>query len=257
MAKIVFIGSGNLATNLAPELLRIGHHIIQVYSRTIENAKALADQVGAEAVNSPNMVSDSADWYIVALSDKIYDDVLPEISFKESALLTHVAGSQPMDALASYADRIGVFYPLQTFSKSRKVDFSHIPFCIEAEDEDDEKFLIEEASKISSDVRTVDSEQRRHLHLAAVFACNFVNHFYALAEEICERENISFDILRPLIEETAAKALVHQPSKVQTGPAVRFDRNVIDKHLEMLDNNPDLHNLYLAVSESIHKLHKG
>ena len=148
------------------------------------------------------------------------------------------------------------FILFKLFSKSRKVDFSHIPFCIEAEQDDDVKFLLDEASKISSDIRVVDSEQRRHLHLAAVFACNFVNHFYALAEGICEKENISFDVLRPLIEETAAKALSHQPSKVQTGPAVRFDRNVIDKHLEMLDDNPDLHNLYLAVSESIYKFHK-
>lgn len=256
MAKIVFIGSGNLATNLAPELVAIGHEVVQVYSRTFENAEKLAVKVGAEAVSDPKKVSDLVDWYIIALSDKAIDEVLSRITIHPSALLVHTAGSQPIDILAPYAERRGVFYPLQTFSKSRKVDFSRIPFCIEAAAEQDAKFLFEEAAKISSSVQYINSVQRRHLHLAAVFACNFVNHFYALAELICKANNVSFDLIRPLIEETAVKAMKFSPMQVQTGPAVRFDRNIIDKHLGMLENSPVMHELYFKVSESIYKLYQ-
>ena len=256
MAKIIFIGSGNLASNLAPELVAVGHDVVQVYSRTIENAKILAETVGAKAVSHPAEVSELADWYIVALSDSAIKEVLPRIMFHPPALLVHTAGSQSIDILAPYAERIGVFYPLQTFSKGRKVDFSKVPICIEANKEQDAKLLYSEASKISSIVQYVNSVQRRHLHLAAVFACNFVNHFYALAETICIRENLSFDILRPLIEETAAKALDNSPAQVQTGPAVRFDRIIIDKHLAMLEEEPVMQELYLKVSESIYKFYQ-
>ena len=237
MAKIVIIGSGNLATNLAPELVSIGHEIIQVYSRTPENAAELADKIGAEAISKPEDVSDAADWYIVALSDKAIQEVLPRIYFKSSSLLVHTAGSQPMEILSPYAKRIGVFYPLQTFSKARKVDFSKIPFCIESNSEKDATLLLKEAKKISLNVQSVNSDQRKHLHLAAVFACNFVNHFYTMAEKICEDNHLSFDLIRPLIEETAAKALEHSPSLVQTGPAVRFDGILLISILKCLKIN--------------------
>ena len=242
---VVFIGAGNLATNLAKALYQNGFRIVQVYSRTKEAACALAQAIEAEYTTELSEVSRDARLYIVSLKDAAFVELLPEI----------VAGSIPMSIWEGKTSRYGVFYPMQTFSKQREVDFRTIPFFIESNSSEDTELLKAIASVLSEKVYEATSEQRRSLHLAAVFTCNFTNHMYALAAELLKKYNLPFDAMLPLIDETARKVHELEPKQAQTGPAVRYDENVINKHLEMLADEPEMQELYQLVSENIHRLH--
>ena len=158
-----------------------------------------------------------------------------------------------MQVFAGYTERYGVLYPLQTYSKSREISFRGIPLFIECHREEDKNCLEELARRLSGKVCELSSEKRRSLHLAAVFACNFTNHIYALAEEILAKEGLSRDYLFPLIDETAAKVHELPAREAQTGPAIRYDENIINKHLGMLADDPDVQTLYRLLSQSIHK----
>ena len=164
----------------------------------------------------------------------------------------HTAGSMPMSVFEGYAGRFGVLYPLQTCSKGRNVNFEVIPFFIEANTEKDADYLKNITSALSENVRFMSSEKRRSLHLAAVFACNFTNHIYTLSYKLLENESIPAEVLLPLIDETVAKIHSMSPAAAQTGPAIRYDENVINKHLAMLDD-PDMKAIYQLLSQSIHK----
>jgi predicted short-subunit dehydrogenase-like oxidoreductase (DUF2520 family) len=251
--KIAIIGAGNLASRVSIELFRNGSEIVQVYSRTIKSASKLASEFDCDFTNDTSQISPNADIYLIAVSDMALDSILETANFNNK-LIAHTAGSVPMKALAKYSQNYGVFYPLQTFSKNREIEFENVPFCIEANNSKNEGILMKLAATISGDVRKIDSEQRKQLHLAAVFACNFVNHMYALAFEMIKDNNLSFDILRPLIAETAAKIEQIEPGAAQTGPAVRMDMNVIQKHLDVLSNKPGLSELYEKISLSINQL---
>ena len=253
--NVAIIGAGNLATRVALELHHKGVNIIQVYSRTVTSALTLARMIGCNYVTKPEKIITNADIYLISVSDMVVGDVLKNMNFNNK-LIAHTAGSIPMDDLKPYSKNIGVFYPLQTFSKYRDVNFGRIPFCIEANSTKNEKLLMELASLISTDVRLINSEQRKQLHLAAVFVSNFVNHMYTVAGEIIAEKDLPFDILRPLISETASKIKVMTPRAAQTGPAVRNDRNVIDMHTEMLSKNPELKKIYSTLSDSIFEFHK-
>jgi len=255
--KIAMIGAGNLATNLAPALAEAGHDIVQVYSRTMESACRLADMVEADATDAIDDVTHDAELYVLALKDSALDDVVAELCRgRERAVFVHTAGSMSMDVFRGRAERYGVIYPMQTFSKARRVDFSVIPVFVEASDETTLATLEGVARSVSSDVRRLDSEHRRYLHLAAVFACNFANHCYALAADMVERSGMTFDCMLPLIDETAAKVHEMLPHEAQTGPAVRYDRNVIGSQSRMLDGNPMAQRIYETMSESIHNKSK-
>lgn len=253
--KFIFIGAGNLATQLSQRLKQQEFEIIQVYSRTEKSARELAEKINCEFTNSPDNISKDADIYVVAINDSVYDDVLSQIEFN-GKLVVHCSGSMPMSVLEIYSENIGVFYPLQTFSKTREVDFSEIPVFVEANSERNEKQLIQIASKISGSVSVLNSEKRLFLHIAAVFACNFVNHFYMEASQVLKSKNISIDVLKPLIMETARKVQEMRPEDAQTGPAVRFDENVIGKHLKALEFNPPARELYNSVSKTIFEFHQ-
>jgi predicted short-subunit dehydrogenase-like oxidoreductase (DUF2520 family) len=170
--------------------------------------------------------------------------------------VVHCSGSQPISVLNRYTKNCGVIYPLQTFSKKRDVDFSKIPVFIEANSTENLDILKNIAGIISEKVSVADSEQRQLLHISAVFACNFVNHLYSIAGELLKAENISFDVLKPLILETALKVQELQPFVAQTGPAVRFDKNIIDKHLSKLADAEEYRQLYEMISKSIFEHHK-
>ena len=253
--KFVFIGAGNLATHLATALKNQDFEILQVYSRTQKSAKKLAERIDAEFTNSLKNISKEADVYVVAIKDSVYDEVLSQIEFGEK-LVVHCSGSMPISALENYAENYGVLYPLQTFSKNREVNFAEIPVFVEASSEKNEKQIIEIARKISGSVSALNSEKRLFLHIAAVFACNFVNHFYSQASQVLKSKNIPFDVLKPLILETALKVQEMHPEKAQTGPAVRFDKNVIGKHLQALEFNSQARELYNSISKSIFEFHK-
>ncbi len=251
--RIVLIGAGNLATQLGTALVRRGEDVVQVFSRTEASASALAGKLGCEAVTDLDAVCRDAELYIVALKDSALSALAASIvKGREQALFVHTAGSLPMTVWEGIAPRHGVFYPMQTFSKQREVDFSRIPVFIEANNADDCRRLKVLASSLSSNVREADSAQRRALHLAAVFACNFTNHMYALSAHLLAEAGLPFDSMLPLIDETAAKVHVLSPSQAQTGPAIRYDENVIGKHLDALASHPEWQDLYERISKSIH-----
>ncbi len=188
---------------------------------------------------------------------RLFVELLPQIAEgKQKSLLVHTAGSIPMSVWEGHAERYGVFYPMQTFSKQREVDFQEVPFFIEAKRAEDTELLKAIASTLSEKVYEADSEQRKSLHLAAVFICNFTNHMYALAADLLEKYNLPFEVMLPLIDETARKVHELAPRDAQTGPAVRYDENVMSNHLAMLVDSPALQEIYKLMSKSIHEHHK-
>ncbi|MGF7139953.1 Rossmann-like and DUF2520 domain-containing protein [Roseimarinus sediminis] len=248
--KIAMIGAGNLATRVALELQNKGVEIVQVYSRTVTSALTLARMLGCNYVTRPEKIIPEADIYLISVSDMAMAELLSKVNFNNK-LVAHTAGSIPMNELKKFSKNYGVFYPLQTFSKFRDVNFNKIPFCIEANTPDNEATLTELAQLISKDVRSINSEQRKQLHLAAVFASNYVNHMYAIASELVQDKDMAFDILLPLIAETASKVKSMTPRAAQTGPALRMDKNIMNEHLSMLSNKPKLKKLYGQLSDSI------
>lgn len=248
--KFCFIGAGNLAWQLSKTLQNKGFRISQVYSRTENSAKSLADQISANYTTSLNEINESADIYFIAIKDSAFEEVLPQINFNNK-LVVHCSGSVPLSALKKYSENTGVFYPLQTFSKSRKVDFSEIPVFIEANSVKNEKILLEIASQISHSVSVINSDKRKTLHISAVFACNFVNYLYTIAADILKSKEIPFNVIKPLILETALKVQEMEPRKAQTGPAVRFDENIINEHFKELKSFPEYQQLYMSISKSI------
>ena len=252
--KIILIGAGRLATHLGSALHRAGHDILQVYSRTQASASALADKFGSEAVTDLHLLKDDAEVYIFSVKDQVLGDLIPQVcKGREQALFVHTAGSMPMDIFRDAARRYGVLYPMQTFSKERALDFSIIPCFVEGSDEATLRTVTLLAESVSTRVMTLTTDRRRYLHLAAVFACNFANHCYHLAEDILAQHDIPFDMMLPLIDETAAKVHELSPEKAQTGPAVRYDENVIHRQLQLLDGDDLLQDVYRLMSQSIHQ----
>ena len=251
--KVVIIGSGNVATHLSLALASLeGIEICQVYSPTEAHAEILAERLNCDFVTDPTQIRKDADVYLFALKDQALETVIRAVP-ANNGLWLHTSGSMPMQVFAGYTERYGVLYPLQTFSKSREISFRGIPLFIECHRKEDKNCLEDLALRLSGKVCELSSEKRRSLHLAAVFACNFTNHIYALAEEILAKEGLSRDYLFPLIDETAAKVHELPAQEAQTGPAIRYDENIINKHLGMLADDPDVQTLYRLLSQSIHK----
>lgn len=248
MKSIVLLGTGNVATNLFLALKKSQEFkIIQVFNH---NETSLERFSSVPTTSKYNEIL-PADIYLISVKD---DEILNVSALLNpgGALVVHTAGGIPMDILKSH-DRCGVLYPLQTFSKIRPVEFDNIPICIEAADENDLQLLKELAAHLSGSVFEISSDQRKSLHLAAVFVNNFVNYLYSEGEQICRDNNIPFEILLPLIKETAHKVSIMSPRDAQTGPAIRNDRRVIEAHLEQL--NPHQKKIYSLLTQSIQNLH--
>lgn len=251
--KIVMIGAGNLATNLGKALLEAGHDILQVYSRKLEHAAELAEQVGGAPTDQLERIVSGADVYIVSVKDSAIADILPALCRgKENKVFVHTAGSMPMDVFQGMALHYGVIYPMQTFSKKKPVDFAGIPCFVEYNDTLAETTVKELAHSLSRHVQHLDSADRKYLHLSAVWACNFVNHCYSVAADILQRHGMDFSVMLPLVDETCRKVHTLAPVDAQTGPAVRFDENVIRAQTQLLKDNPMLKDLYERMSMSIH-----
>ena len=252
--KIVLIGAGNLATHLGKALHAAGHDMVQVFSRTMLSAETLASLLDAEPLTDISQVRDDADVYIFSVKDSALEQLISQLCGGEKKVFLHTAGSMPMSVFRGKALHCGVLYPMQTFSKQREVDFSIIPCFIEANDEFAQKQIEGLAVQISHRVYQLSSEDRRYLHLSAVFACNFANHCYAVSQELLQQHGIPFDVMLPLIDETAAKVHGMTPKDAQTGPAVRYDENVIGKQIQLLENQPYFQKIYDSMSKSIHEL---
>lgn len=252
--KIVLIGAGNLATHLGKALHAAGHDMVQVFSRTMQSAETLASLLDAEPLTDMAQVRDDADVYIFSVKDSALEQLISQLCGGEKKVFLHSAGSMPMSVFREKALHYGVLYPMQTFSKQREVDFSIIPCFIEANDEFALKQIEGLAGQISHRVYQLSSEDRKYLHLSAVFACNFANHCYAASQELLQQHGIPFDVMLPLIDETAAKVHGMTPKEAQTGPAVRYDENVIGKQIQLLENQPYFQKIYDCMSKSIHEL---
>jgi len=250
MIKISIIGSGNVAQHLITAFLNSPNYgseieLIQVYSRQKETLIPLLD-FNLISTDINNLAE--ADLYIIAISDDAITTVSSLLPFK-NRLVVHTSGSVSLDDLDNN-NRKGVFYPLQTFSKNKVVDFNTIPICLESQNATDFQLLEKVAKSISSKVFAINSHQRKALHVAAVFVNNFVNHLYLIANDICNEHQVPFDILKPLLLETAEKVQTLSPKEAQTGPAKRHDRHTIETHLQLLtDENQK--NIYKILTQSI------
>jgi predicted short-subunit dehydrogenase-like oxidoreductase (DUF2520 family) len=263
--RISFVGSGNVAWHMAQALEQAGHHIVEVFSRDQRNARKLANMLYDTDV-APDLNFSESDTELVVLAVK--DDALPQVMeqlvLPEKCLLVHTSGTSTLDDLRRwvriYSDvqvSVGVFYPLQTFSKDIAIDFADVPLCIEGAGAHTEEILANLAHDVSNRVYLVNSEERRALHVGAVFACNFSNHLLAIAKQLLDAESLDFDLLKPLIQETFRKALeAHNPAQVQTGPARRGDRHTMNRHLDYLENSPAYARLYEILSDSIERMYR-
>ena len=247
--KIVIVGAGNVATHLGLELQKKGFKIQQVYSRTNESAKKLADSLGCDFTNSIEDIFRNADLYFLALSDKSIGEFIRKFN-PDSGLFAHTSGSVSIDVFKGI-ENYGVIYPLQTFSKGREINFNKVPLLIESNTSAGLGLITDIANQLSDNVQECDSEKRKLIHLAAVFVSNFTNHLIYIAEEIAQMNDIDKEIYWPLIEETISKAKSLSAEKSQTGPASRNDVEIMKNHLELLSFNPVFQNLYKELSNSI------
>jgi predicted short-subunit dehydrogenase-like oxidoreductase (DUF2520 family) len=247
----VIIGAGNLAWHLGHALVDAGLEILQVFNRTPETGQSLARELNTVYTGLPGCITKKADIYIIALSDNAISDFMASDCFHTKSLVVHTAGSVNIDVFAGTVENYGVFYPLQTFTRGKPVDFRKIPVFIEANNPHNEDTLKHLAIQLSNHVYAVDSEKRMYLHLAAVIACNFVNHLFAIVDKMLAEKQLNISLLEPLIRETVTKALQISPAAAQTGPAIRGNTKTIAKHLALLEKHPGIRELYRVLSDSI------
>ncbi len=251
---IVLIGAGNVGSHLGRRLAECGLKPLQVFSRSEDKARALGEALAVPHTHTLETVRPDAGLYLLAVRDDSIGEVAAALSqtVAGSALVAHTSGATPSAVLAPYFRRYGVFYPLQTFTSGRPVDFNAVPMCIYAPLKDGADLLQGIARQISSSVHLIDDEQRAVLHIAAVFVNNFVNHIYRIGRHILEEERLHFELLLPLIWETARKVQAGvDPGTIQTGPAQRGDIATVQRHLQYLRKKPAYQALYRQLSASI------
>lgn len=253
---IYLIGAGNVATHLGIALSKNRVNIKGVWSRNIENASSLSKILNSEFTNNIKDICIEKAIFLICIPDNAISEIAKKINNKSSVLI-HTSGSTNISVLNKYSNNSGVFYPLQTFSKTKKdINLKKIPVFTESSNICVNKLLKSWCNKIGSKAIDSDSEQRLKIHIAAVFANNFANHMMAIAQELTQKNNIDFELLKPLISETFEKLKTSNPKELQTGPAIRNDSDTINKHLKSLSNNPDFAKIYSFVSKSIIKMHK-
>lgn len=248
--KLSIVGSGNVAWNLAHALDRAGHSIMQVISRDVSHAEALAKRFGAFFGTDFSELYGDSDLIIFSISDDQYAGLMHSIKLNSDAVICHTSGPVSMEVLSEASTRYGVFYPLQSFNKDKLKEFWDVPILVEGVDAGVEKMLMQLADSISNHVRMVNSFDRKKYHLSAVFANNFTNAMYISAERYLNQEGLDFDVLKPIIYETALRISDRSPEEVQTGPAIRGDLKVLEKHIEMI-KDPALKEVYEQLSKLI------
>jgi predicted short-subunit dehydrogenase-like oxidoreductase (DUF2520 family) len=254
LQRIVLLGAGNAGSHLAKAIVSSGHELVQVFSRTIDHAKALAEKYKAGFTKDLSNLAD-ADLYIFCIKDDALAELVSMVKL-EGKKIVHTSGALPMDALSNVSQYYGVFYPLQTFTGGLDVDWKRIPICIEASDTKMLAGLKYLAAAISDSVLETSFEDRQKMHVAAVFVNNFTNYLLQNAEEIMKQTSLPFSILQPLAEETIRKAFLLGPADAQTGPAIRGDEKTIAAHEELLSSDPEIREIYRALTEAIKKSQK-
>lgn len=253
MHKVAFVGSGNLAWHLAPALDNAGYPVREVYSKNPKHAAALVGRLYEAHINlSLDFSSSTSKIFILSVSDDALEEVAQKIILPDDAIVVHTSGSRPLSILDdSGSQNMGVFYPLQTFSKAKKVDFKVTPIFVESETPEVEKLLMKMGKSISATVKRINSEERKALHVSAVFASNFTNHMLTIAKALAGQNDLDFNWLKPLIVETLNKSLEIGPERAQTGPAVRGDYDLLERHMEFLSENPEWAEIYKVISQHI------
>jgi len=251
--KIAIIGAGNVAWHLAPALEDAGHTITEVYARTLQSADKIIERVyEAEATDDLDFSESKAELFILAVKDSAILEISDTIILPEGSILVHTSGSVDLASLNySSATYTGVFYPLQSFSIGKKLEWTELPILVESEDEEVLQMLKKLAKSLSHQVFTVRSKDRKALHVAAVFASNFSNHMIRIAEEIMRRQGLDFEMLKPLIIETISKSLEIGAKNAQTGPAVREDYETLEEHHQFLNYNEEIAEIYRLISQDI------
>ena len=251
--KIAILGAGNLAWNLAPALEDAGHEITEVYARDIHKAKEITERIYSATPKDDLDFSDSrAELFILAIKDDALSEVADQAILPEGSVLVHTSGAIPMEVLSqSSASYVGVFYPLQSFTKGKKVDFEEVPFLLESEDEGSLQLLKKVAKSLSQLVYILRAKDRQAVHVAAVFASNFTNHMLRIAEDILHRQGLDPELLKPLIIESISKSLQQGARKAQTGPAIREDYETLEAHHHFLAYNEQLAEIYRLISQDI------
>jgi predicted short-subunit dehydrogenase-like oxidoreductase (DUF2520 family) len=247
--RVAIIGSGNVATVLGRLIRSKGHEVVQVMSRTIDHARKLGEELGTAYTDFSGLPDATADMYIAAVADFAVRDCLPHIQLQDK-LVVHTAGSVSKDVLKILSVNYGVLYPLQSLRKEMEF-IPDIPFLVDGNSEGVIQYVEAFARTLSPEVQRTGDEDRLKLHVAAVIVSNFTNHLYAIAEDYCQKEKVDFNMLKPLISETANRIKNMSPADVQTGPAVRKDIHTLDKHLRLLVNHPKLRTTYLRLTDSI------
>jgi len=250
---VSLVGSGNVATHIGSALNLVGIEIKEVWSRSLNNAQRLAQKLDCDVVLDLESISE-VDLVLVAVSD----DAVAKVTSKISELIpvAHTSGNTALQSRPDSA-KSGVFYPLQTFSANSEINWNEVPMCIETNNSEFEKQLTELAQLLSSNVQSISSDQRKIIHLAAVWACNFSNHMAAVSEKLMSKNGMDYEILNPLLHQTFENILKGNPKEKQTGPALRKDDKTVKKHQELLAESPELKKLYLAISNHIIKFHHG
>lgn len=248
--RIAIIGTGNVGYHLSKAFLRAGLEVVQVVAHSERSAERFSRDVPGPVITvAPSLLAD-ADVYILAVNDDRIDEAAEALNIN-GRLVVHTSGSVPMEVLQGKSSRIGVLYPLQTLLYGHDIDFHEVPVCVEAARSADARALECLAVRISGNVLRVNSEKRRMLHLAAVFASNFTYHMYTIAADILKRSGLDPDLLHPLITETVRKSLKHEPGTAQTGPASRQDLKIIEHHLTLLEDDKLFVEIYRLLTDSI------
>ena len=254
-AHIGILGSGNVAFHLAKAIqFNLGKSTLFINSRNQESALEISEKFEIEFIDNFNLFVESCDIIIIAVADDAIE-ILANTFIIKNKIIAHTSGVVSMHQLKDASENYGSFYPLQTFTKNREVNFKKVPLLIDASNNNTKKILLELAALLSDIVKEVKDEERALIHPAAVMVNNFTNHLFTLAKDYAESKNLDFEILHALIEETAKKAIEQNPKEIQTGPAKRKDENTIKQHLEMLDD-PKLKELYLWFTQSIEKYYE-
>lgn len=250
--NIVILGSGNAATHFGQAFQQLGHQIVQIYSKTKANADALAFALQCTGTDDLSQLLRNADLYLIAVSDEAIPTLVETMPQDINGIVVHCSGATDMAILNRFRN-YGVIYPPQSLSKNKTVDFSLIPFCVEGSDTSIANSLLQLTRRFSSRSILCNSQQRLAIHLSSVMVNNFSNILYQFAYELLEEHNLSFDLVRPIILETAEKVQNHVPITVQTGPAIRGDEATQQKHLKFISNKPDLQQIYQLLSHQITK----
>lgn len=253
--KVVIVGSGNVATVLGKVIHNAGHQIVQVLSRNENHAKELAKIFNCSYGSFKSAEYKEADIYLLAITDTaLYH--LDQYLHLGKNLVVHTAGSVSKEVLKNISSRYGIIYPLQSLIKTAEEEVAEIPLLIDGSNDETKSFIHEFCKTFAHNITSADDEERLKFHVAAVLVNNFTNHLFAMADEFCKTENIEFEKLYPLIDETIHRIKLHSPQSIQTGPAIREDIYTLGKHLQILSTHSDLKYLYLKLSESILKLHQ-